>query len=99
MKEKIHPDYHKITVVMTDGSSFETRRTAGPWTAGGEFVAAHTAESVNEILKEVKSLRDEGRHAGADGLGRIGRTFQHGIDIDQTFGPGMAIGELHVGWA
>jgi len=29
MKEKIHPDYHKITVVMTDGSSFETRSTWG----------------------------------------------------------------------
>jgi zinc protease len=41
------------------GSSFEARRTAGPWMAGGEFVAAHTAESVSEILKEVKSLRDE----------------------------------------
>jgi predicted Zn-dependent peptidase len=41
------------------GSSFEARRTPGPWTAGGEFVAAHTAESVEEILKEVKSLRNE----------------------------------------
>jgi large subunit ribosomal protein L31 len=29
MKEKIHPDYHKITVVMTDGTSFETRSTWG----------------------------------------------------------------------
>ena len=29
MKEKIHPNYHKITVVMTDGSSFETRSTWG----------------------------------------------------------------------
>jgi large subunit ribosomal protein L31 len=29
MKEKIHPDYHKITVVMTDGSSFETKSTWG----------------------------------------------------------------------
>jgi large subunit ribosomal protein L31 len=29
MKEKTHPDYHKITVVMTDGSSFETRSTWG----------------------------------------------------------------------
>ena len=27
MKEKIHPDYHKITVVMTDGTSFETKST------------------------------------------------------------------------
>jgi large subunit ribosomal protein L31 len=29
MKEKIHPDYHEITVVMTDGSSFKTRSTWG----------------------------------------------------------------------
>lgn len=29
MKKDIHPDYHKITVVMTDGSSFETRSTWG----------------------------------------------------------------------
>jgi large subunit ribosomal protein L31 len=29
MKEKIHPDYHKITVVMTDGSTFETKSTWG----------------------------------------------------------------------
>jgi zinc protease len=41
------------------GSFFEARRTPGPWTAGGEFVAPHTAESVGEILKEVKLLRDE----------------------------------------
>jgi len=27
MKEKIHPDYHKITVVMTDGTTFETKST------------------------------------------------------------------------
>src|SRR3989442_7608999 len=38
---------------------FEARRPPGPWPAGGEFVAAHTAESVSEILREVKSLRDE----------------------------------------
>jgi large subunit ribosomal protein L31 len=29
MQEKIHPDYHKITVVMTDGSTFETKSTWG----------------------------------------------------------------------
>lgn len=29
MKEKIHPDYHKITVTMTDGTTFETRSTWG----------------------------------------------------------------------
>ena len=29
MKVKIHPDYHKIKVVMTDGSHFETMSTWG----------------------------------------------------------------------
>ena len=29
MKKNIHPDYHEITVVMTDGSSFKTRSTWG----------------------------------------------------------------------
>jgi large subunit ribosomal protein L31 len=29
MKEKIHPDYHEITIVMTDGTSYKTRSTYG----------------------------------------------------------------------
>ena len=29
MKKKIHPDYHKIKVVMTDGTNFETMSTWG----------------------------------------------------------------------
>ena len=29
MKKQIHPDYHMITVVMTDGTTFETRSTYG----------------------------------------------------------------------
>ena len=29
MKPDIHPDYHEITVTMTDGSSFKTRSTYG----------------------------------------------------------------------
>lgn len=29
MKPGIHPDYHDITVVMTDGTQFKTRSTAG----------------------------------------------------------------------
>lgn len=54
MKEGIHPDYHKITVKMTNGETFETRSTYGKegdtlqldvdphthpaWTGGGAFV-------------------------------------------------------------
>ena len=29
MKKNIHPNYHNIKVVMTDGSNFETRSTWG----------------------------------------------------------------------
>ena len=29
MKADIHPDYHEITVVMTDGSTYTTRSTWG----------------------------------------------------------------------
>jgi large subunit ribosomal protein L31 len=29
MKKDIHPDYHEITVVMTDGTTYKTRSTYG----------------------------------------------------------------------
>ncbi|KHJ54707.1 50S ribosomal protein L31 [Aureimonas sp. OT7] len=29
MKAKIHPDYHSITVVMTNGTEYQTRSTYG----------------------------------------------------------------------
>ncbi|MEX6508820.1 50S ribosomal protein L31 [Jiella sp. M17.18] len=29
MREKIHPDYHTITVVMTNGTQYQTRSTWG----------------------------------------------------------------------
>ena len=29
MKAEIHPDYHEITVIMTDGTEFVTRSTMG----------------------------------------------------------------------
>ena len=29
MKKNIHPSYHEITVVMTDGSKYKTRSTMG----------------------------------------------------------------------
>jgi zinc protease len=37
-------------------SSFEMRRTPGPASAGGEFVAPHTADAVAEILKEMRTI-------------------------------------------
>ncbi|HAQ36326.1 MAG: 50S ribosomal protein L31 [Maricaulis sp.] len=29
MKKDIHPDYHTVNVVMTDGTTFQTRSTYG----------------------------------------------------------------------
>jgi large subunit ribosomal protein L31 len=29
MKKNIHPEYHNVTVVLTNGESFETRSTYG----------------------------------------------------------------------
>ena len=29
MKQDVHPDYHAITVVMTDGTTYQTRSTYG----------------------------------------------------------------------
>jgi len=29
MKKGIHPDYHKVTVIMTDGEEYETHTTWG----------------------------------------------------------------------
>ncbi|HEY4187354.1 MAG TPA: pitrilysin family protein [Polyangia bacterium] len=37
-------------------SSFDMRKTPGPASAGGEFVAAHTADAVAEILKEMRTM-------------------------------------------
>ena len=54
MKKDIHPDYHTITVVMTDGTEYQTRSTYGEegaklkldidpkthpaWTGGGQHL-------------------------------------------------------------
>jgi zinc protease len=40
-------------------SQFDARRAPGPWTVGGEFVAAHTADAVEEIDKEIARLRQD----------------------------------------
>jgi zinc protease len=40
-------------------SQFEARRAGGPWSTSGEFVAAHTAEAIAEIGKEIEKLRSD----------------------------------------
>ena len=71
MKEKIHPNYHKIKVVMTDGSQFETMSTWGKegetlkldidskshpaWTGGSQKVL--DKGRVNKFNKKFSNLR------------------------------------------
>jgi predicted Zn-dependent peptidase len=40
-------------------SQFEARRAPGPWAVSGELVAAHTADAVAEIDKEIERLRQD----------------------------------------
>ena len=44
MKNDIHPDYHTITVKMTDGTTYETRSTYG---AEGETLSLDVDPSVH----------------------------------------------------
>ena len=39
MKSDIHPDYHMIKVVMTDGTEYETRST---WGSEGDVTVSYT---------------------------------------------------------
>ena len=71
MKKKIHPDYHKIKVVMTDGSQFETMSTWGKegetlkldidskshvaWTGGTQKIL--DKGRVSKFNKKFKNLR------------------------------------------
>ncbi len=70
MKKNIHPDYHKIKVVMTDGSQFETMSTWGKegetlkldidskshvaWTGGTQKVS--DKGRVSKFFKKFKNL-------------------------------------------
>jgi len=71
MKKKIHPNYHKIKVVMTDGSQFETKSTWGKegdtlkleidskshsaWTGGSQKIL--DKGRVSKFFKKFSNLR------------------------------------------
>ena len=72
MKNKIHPDYHTITVKMTDGTVYETRSTWGSegdtmtldvdskshpaWTGGGQRLV-DSAGQVARITKRFGAFK------------------------------------------
>jgi large subunit ribosomal protein L31 len=57
MKEKIHPSYHEINVVMTDGSTFKTRST---WGKPGETLHLEVDSKSHPAWTGVHRLSDSG---------------------------------------
>ena len=59
MKKKIHPNYHKIKVVMTDVSDFETRST---WGKEGETLKLDIdSKSHSAWIGGTQKILDKGR--------------------------------------
>ncbi len=57
MKSKIHPDYHEITVKMTDGTTFTTRST---WGKAGDILQLDIDSKTHPAWTGVHRLNDSG---------------------------------------
>ena len=57
MKKNIHPNYHKIKVVMTDGTEFETRST---WGKAGDTIKLDIDPKTHPAWTGVHRLIDSG---------------------------------------
>lgn len=57
MKKEIHPDYHTIKVVMTDGTEFETKST---WGKEGDVMRLEVDPKSHPAWTGVHRLLDAG---------------------------------------
>lgn len=57
MKSDIHPEYHEINVVMTDGSAFKTRST---WGKAGDTLRLDIDPKSHPAWTGVQKLLDTG---------------------------------------
>ncbi len=57
MKKDIHPDYHEITVQMTDGTEYKTRSTYG---AAGDVLRLDIDPKVHPAWTGEHRLMDSG---------------------------------------
>ncbi len=57
MKKDIHPDYHEITYVMTDGTEFKTRSTMGK---AGDVIRLEIDPKSHPVWTGVRRLVDTG---------------------------------------
>jgi large subunit ribosomal protein L31 len=73
MKKGIHPDYHTITVVMTDGTEFQTRST---WGKTGDKLFLEVDPKSHIAWTKEQHFVEKGRLAGFNqrfqGLGKFG---------------------------
>lgn len=61
MKKGIHPDYHEITVVMTDGTTYKTRST---WGKPGATMKLEIDPKTHPAWTGVHRLMDSGGQLG-----------------------------------
>ena len=57
MKPTIHPDYHEITVIMTDGTQFKTRST---WGSAGDSLRLDIDPTSHPAWTGIHKLVDTG---------------------------------------
>ncbi|MBX9786048.1 MAG: 50S ribosomal protein L31 [Alphaproteobacteria bacterium] len=57
MKKEVHPNYHEITVVMTDGEQFKTRST---WGKAGDTLRLDIDPKSHPAWTGVHRLLDSG---------------------------------------
>lgn len=57
MKSEIHPDYHEITIEMTDGTSYKTRST---WGKEGDTLKLEIDPKTHPAWTGVHRLVDSG---------------------------------------
>ena len=57
MKADIHPDYHMIKVVMTDGTEYETRST---WGSEGDIMRLDIDPKSHPAWTGVRRILDSG---------------------------------------
>jgi len=72
MKKGIHPEYHEINVVMTDGSNFKTRST---WGKAGDTLRLDIDPKSHPAWTGVHRLIDSGGQ-----LAKFQKRFQ-GLDL------------------
>jgi large subunit ribosomal protein L31 len=68
MKKDTHPDYHEITVVMTDGTTYKTRST---WGKPGDTVKLDIDSKSHPAWTGVHRLIDSGGQ-----LAKFNKRFQ-----------------------